>query len=201
MPTPKTSERVQLDDASNAMLYEGVSPNQAAALFGMDIRDVKERIGAWGIKPVGQRGKSMTYLVKDLAPALAKKAFTEQEVEMLIKKMGTTDLPPILKKEYWAAMRSRQLFEKEQATLVKADEVVQMIGDLFKTLRMSLLLARDLVERETELTDRQRYIVTENIDRALESAHAEIVRRFGAIKDHAAHQSHVEVTDEDDDEL
>ena len=53
-----------------------------------------------------------------------------------------------------------------------------MISELFKTLRMSLLLFRENVERETELSDRQRDIIVRLVDNAMEDLYAKTVSKF-----------------------
>lgn len=66
------------------------------------------------------------------------------------------DLPPRLQKNYWDAMRSRQAYEMTAGDLFKTDDVLFMVVEMFKDIRSSITLFVDNVERENELTDRQR---------------------------------------------
>lgn len=184
MATPsKARGFVTNDEETDAIIHQGASLSQLSTIFKMDQRDLKLKVSQGNVKPCGERRGFPIYQIYDVAPHLAKKVFTDEELERLITKMTIADLPPILRKEFWAGLRSRQLFEKEAATLIKADDAVSLVEELLKTLRLSLLLSRDIIERETELTENQRHIVNENIDRALESAHDAVVRRFGEIKE------------------
>lgn len=140
----------------------------------MDQRDVKAKLNGQ-VKPCGERRGHPIYQIKDVAPYLVKPPY---DIDEFIQKMSIADLPTILRKEYWAGMRSRQLFEKEAAELWPTSDVVDMVSELLKTLRMSMLLTRESVERETELSDRQRAIITRIIDNALEDAYAKTNRKF-----------------------
>lgn len=156
------------------VIYQGASMSQICAIFGMDSRDVKTKINGQ-VKPIGMRRGFPIFSIKEVAPYLVSPPY---DLDEFIQRMNIADLPPILRKEYWAGLRSRQLYEKEAAELWPTTDVVDMVSELFKTLRMALLLARENVERETELSDRQRAIITSIIDNALEDAHAKIVSHF-----------------------
>ncbi len=188
--TKKRHGNQLMDEDSSAMIYQGVSVTQACTIFGMDSRDLRAKIEG-RVKPCGTRRNNPIYQIREIAPYLVKPPY---DLDEFIQRMSIADLPPILRKEYWAGLRSRQLYEKEAAELWPTADIVDMVSTLFKTLRMSMLLTRESVERETELTDRQRSIITKIIDNALENAHAEIVKVF------AEHESKVP-NKTDDDEL
>lgn len=168
----------QVDEASEEMIYQGISLSQAVTIFGMDLRDIKARVHGV-VKPCGQRRGYPVFQIRDLAPYLVKPPY---EIDEFIQKMSIADLPPMLRKEYWAGLRSRQLYEKEAAELWPTSTVIDAVSTLFKTIRMSMLLTRESVERETELTERQRAIITRIIDNALEDAHAKTVQQFAKAK-------------------
>lgn len=172
--TKPVKSRRALDEESNLMIYQGVTMSHICTIFEMDLRDVKEKL-VGRVAPVGARSGNEIYKLKDVAQHLVKPDF---DIDEFIRRMSIADLPPILRKEYWAGLRSRQLYEKEAAELWSTGDVVAMVGELFKTLRLSLLQTRESVERETELTDRQRSIITKIIDNALEEVHAATTRRF-----------------------
>lgn len=168
----------RVDENTEAMLYQGASMSQICTLFSMDARDVKEKIKG-KVMPVGVRAGHPIYSIKEIAAYLVVPPY---DMDEFIQRMSIADLPTILRKEYWAGMRSRQLYEIAAATLWDEAEVIDTISELFKTIRLSLLLSREAVERETELTDRQRAIITRIIDNALGEAHAATTRRFAKAK-------------------
>ncbi len=170
----KRSGNQQMDEASSSMIYQGVSLTQAVVIFKMDLRDIKSRIQG-RVAPCGHRAQNPIYQIRDLAPFLVRPAF---DIDEFIQRMSIADLPPLLKKEYWAAQRSRQLYEIAAAELWPTGKVVDAISLLLKTIRMALLQAREAVERETELTPRQRTILAQHIDTTLEDTHDKTLGEF-----------------------
>lgn len=166
------------DAETTAIVYEGASIAQLCGIFEMDQRDIKAKITG-KVSPVGERRGHPIYRIKDVAPYLVAPPY---DMDEFIERMSIADLPMILRKEYWAGMRSRQLFEKEAAELWPTSAVIETVSSLLKTVRMSLLLARESAERETELTPRQRDIFIRMIDNTLEETHAATVRQFSKAK-------------------
>jgi hypothetical protein len=174
LPKVKSGGAPRQDRETEAMLYEGVTITQLSTLFRMDNRDVKAKLG--DLKPCGHRGNTVIYSLKEAAGKLAAPVITDYNA--FIKAMTTANLPSILKKEFWAGMRSRQLFEIEDGQLWREEEVATALSELLKTLKMNLLLIRDSVDREVELTERQREIVTRYIDKSLGNLHASVRKHF-----------------------
>lgn len=162
------------DEESTAVVYQGASINQLAGIFEMEQRDIKAKITG-NVQPCGERRGHPIYKIKEVAPYLVSPPW---DMDEFIQRMSVADLPTFLRKEYWAGMRSRQLYEKEAAELWPTGKVIETVSGLLKTLRMSLLLARESVERETELTPRQRDIIARIVDNSLEEAHASVIRQF-----------------------
>lgn len=167
------SAKVQ-DAETKAILFEGASLSQLSRLFGRDNRTTAAKLQ--GLAPIGMRAGSPIYSVKDAAPFLVPPAY---DLDEFIRRMTAADLPTMLRKEFWAGMRSKQLYEKEAGELWPTDDVRNMLAELFKTLRMTLLLTRDSVARETELTKRQSEIVVRIIDGCLRDLNANVKKRFG----------------------
>jgi hypothetical protein len=161
------------------LIYQGASITQLAEIFSMDTRDIKARLADWEVKPSGEKDGNAIYKIKEVAPYLTVPAY---DMEEFIKKMRLSDLPMMLRKEYWASRRSQQLYEIAQAELWPTSEVSDMITDLLSTIRISLLLTRDNVERENELSPKQRSIIVSIIDTALQDTHAAITKRFSDYK-------------------
>ena len=161
------------DAETKAMLFEGASLSQLSRLFGRDNRTTAAKLQ--GLSPVGMRAGSPIYSVKDAAPLLVPPAY---DIDEFIQRMTVADLPMQLRKEFWAGMRSKQLYEKEAGELWPTEEVREMLAEVFKTMRMTLLLTRDSVARETELTKRQSEIVVRIIDGCLRDLNDAVRKRF-----------------------
>lgn len=185
------------DEESDAIVYQGASMSQLAKIFSMDQRDIKAKLGG-NVNPCGHRRNHPIYQIRDVAPYLVAPPY---DMDEFIQRMSHADLPPILRKEYWAARNSQQNYEIKAGELWPTSEVMDVMAMLLKNIRTSLLITRESVERETELTPRQRTIITNIIDSALESAHATTVTALSKAKASAAELQADEEVDADDEEL
>lgn len=161
------------DDQSRAMLFRGASISQLATLFGYDNRTVTKRI--FGLKPCGKRQGHPIYAVREAAPYLVDPI---GDIEAHIKKMNHRDLPPLLLKEFWNGQMARLKFEKEQGFHWPTDKVVEHYASVFQTFRTRILLAVDFVEREAEMTERQRNACKRILDTLMADIRAELIERF-----------------------
>lgn len=118
--------------------------------------------------PIYKLSEAAAYLVPPKA----------QDIEQAIKRMNPKDLPAALQKEYWAAQHARLKFEEDQGDLWRTSDVVATLSEVFKTARMSILLMRDQVERNTTLTDKQRDTIQTLIDSTLNDLAESLVERF-----------------------
>lgn len=144
------------DDTTVAAIFSGVNLTQLGVIFKLDHRTVVRKIFEARVQPVGRVGKTDLYSIKECAPHLVPPVF---DIESAIKKMSFRDLPKDLAKEFWAGQRNKQAFEEQAGLLWRTEKVVQEVGELMKLVKMSTLLMLDGVERQSELTDRQREIV------------------------------------------
>ncbi len=146
----------RVDDETKAIIFEGLNMTQLSKLFHLDYGTVTEKIFKSGVKPVGRRMGGDIYNFIDVAPYLIKPIF---DVETYIKRMDHRELPKQLTKEFWAGLRSKQDYEEKAGLLWRTETVVERVGELMKLIKMSTLLMLDGVERQTELSDRQRNII------------------------------------------
>lgn len=161
------------DNTTRAILYDGANLSQLGELFRMDHRSIVAKIHK--CKPVGSRNGADIYAVHEVAPYLVKPAY---DIETYIKKMHHNDLPKMLTKEFWAGQRSRQEFEQREGNLWPTARVVEVVGGLMKLVKMSVRLNADAVDRQAELTDRQRGIVKSLGDGMLETLYATVIEEF-----------------------
>lgn len=161
------------DDETQGIIYQGASSRQLALMFHMDPSVVSRRIS--GLIPVGRRRGAMIYSIAEAAARLVKPGY---EIERYIMEMNHLDLPPLLAKEFWNAMRSRLAFEESNGDLWRTVDVVRAFSEVFQTLRMSLMLMSDAVERETSLTDGQRLALRRLIDGGLHDCRTKLIEKF-----------------------
>lgn len=144
------------DETTLGAIFDGVNATQLTVLFKLDARTVARKIFESRVSPIAKKGQSDLYAIHEIAPFLCKPAF---DVETAIKKMSFRDLPKDLAKEFWAGQRTKQDFEEKAGLLWRTEKVVGEVGELMKLVKMSTLLMLDGVERQTELSERQRDII------------------------------------------
>lgn len=164
----------QNDSETETMLFQGANITQIAKLFRMDRRDVTPKI--LDVAPCGERGGYPIYFIHEVAPHLVKPIY---DVETYLKRMHPNDLPKHLTKEFWSGMRAKQEYDKAAGNLWDTDKVIEVMGEAFKLLRMSILLAGDTVERELAFTTEQREKLRVIMDGALQDCADRLINRFG----------------------
>lgn len=169
----------QIDKKSEEMIFQGCTQSQLVKIFRMDRRDIAAKIAEGNVSPSGARAGYPIYAIHEVAPYLVKPLY---DIETYLKRMHHNDLPKHLSKEFWAGMRAKQEFLLKEGELWPTEQVISVMGDVFKRLRMSMLLIQDAVEREHMLTPQQRDKISSLIDGALNDMADDLVEQF---KDHA----------------
>lgn len=170
-----------VDDTSKGMLFEGASVSQLGILFGMDNRNVAAKIA--DLAPCGRRHGHPIYLIKEAAERLVDVQLDLEQAEHVaayVRKLNPQNMPKALSKEFWSAMKTRQEYEENAADLWRTEKVIETFSDLVKSVRDPLILAKDQISNEMELTDRQHQIIDSIVDGILESLHDAVVKQFGA---------------------
>ena len=167
----------KLDDESKAMMYAGLNLTQLGLLLEMDHKLIRERLEKGGVQPVGTRNGAAIYKIKDVAPWVVKPGYSIAEY---IQRMSPADLPKLIQKEFWAGMKSRQEFQIKAGELWETSKVIEKVGEVLKMVRMHVLLTCDTVERQVELTDRQRQLIAGIMDGLLTDMADAIVEHFGS---------------------
>lgn len=157
-------------EEEKSTIYEGASISELALLFGKDKRRVAELIRE--VEPSGMRAGYPVFPIGEAAKYLVDPIV---DIEAWIKKLRPNDLPPFLQKEFWAAQRQRQQYELTQGSLWSTEDVQLALGEAFKSLKSSIRLWADNIERQTSLTEDQRRIITKMSDAMLLDLHRALV--------------------------
>jgi hypothetical protein len=168
-----------LDAESAAAIYNGLNISQLATLLEMDRRDLTKKIESAGVKPCGMSKGYAIYKLKEVMPLVVKPVY---DVEAYLRQMNPADLPKHLSKEFWAGQRSKQEFMLKEGDLWPTAKVVSEVGELFKVVKMSATLACDTVERQVELSEEQRAIITRLMDGMLEDIRSRVIEKFSGKK-------------------
>ena len=165
----------QQDAASNAMIFDGCTQSQLCTIFKMDRRTMSAKLVTGNVKPAGVRAGFPIYYIHEVAPHVVKPLY---DIETYLKRMHHNDLPKHLSKEFWAGMRAKQEYQLKEGELWPTEQVIGVMGEVFKRLRMSMLLIQDAVEREHMLTAQQRDKISSLIDGALNDMADGLITQF-----------------------
>lgn len=198
MATGRKSAASFSDEESRSIIYEGATLTQLGAIFKMDHRTVVRKLQDGNVKPhkvtKNIRNQDVElYSIADAAVHLVKPII---DVEKYITTMDHRDLPKMLTKEYWAGRRSRQMYEENAGLLWRTEKVVEEVGELMKLFKMNTLLLNDAVERQTELSERQREIIRSLTNGTLKDLVKRIDDKFKVVAPDVQRQE-----TEDDEEL
>lgn len=169
-----------VDNESKAMLFEGASISQLNIIFGMDNRTVAAKMA--GVEPIGRRAGHPIYSIKDAAAVLVEPNLNLDQIDQIaayVRKMNPANMPKLLTKEFWSAMRARQQYEEDAGDLWRTEKVVAVFSELVKAIRTPLILAKDGIATERELDEPTRRAIDKVIDSLLEKLHDAVVEQFG----------------------
>jgi len=157
-----TEARRQAPDAAGLHTdpaFSGVTVAWLAAVFGMDERTVKAKLKFCPVKRSRRRGRTMVstfYSIKEAAAYLVTPAFSTADYLRAVKRC---ELPPALQQQIWDALLKRQKWEENAGQLWRTDKVREVLGTTFQTIKFTIQLWADTVEREVELTEEQRQVI------------------------------------------
>lgn len=155
----------------------GVTVFWLAKHFGLQVSTVRQKLA--GCPTVARKTSGHLYALKDAAAYLVK---PKMDPETILRSMKAHELPPALQQNFWAAQVQRQKWEREAAELWHTADVLEGFSEVFKRIKFATQLWPDTIERMIGLTDEQRRLLIEQIDRLLDEI-------FQAIKDMAQEKS------------
>lgn len=164
-----------MEAAPNAF-YNGCTATELARLFRMPLQTVRDSIK--DIPPCGMRGARQLYRVNEVAPRLIRSQEDEVATVDRILRMHHTDLPKMLSKEYWYAQTQKQKYDVAAGNLWPTEDVIKLVGEAFKTIRLSLQLMSDTVERNEVLTEKQRQTILDLVDATLNDMREKLIHAF-----------------------
>lgn len=161
------------------LMYDGATVAQLGKMFELTKNEVMAKLAPINPDGFGEDRHTPLYLLKNAAPFLTEfKGDLTRHIDERMKKMGSKDLPPSLQREYWGALTARMEYETAQGDLWPTGTVVETLAEVFKTMRMQLLLLTDILDKSSGLTDQQRSIVRRQIDSTLNGIHDALIKKF-----------------------
>ena len=140
-------------------VMHGVTIGWLAQAFNMNHKSVKQKLR--DCPPMFRRKTGFVYDLKMAVRYLVPPVFN---VDEYLKTMKVEDLPIRLQTEFWSAKLKRQQFEEDAGQLWRTEKVVSLFGSMFQTIKYSMQLWVDNLERKTNLSVEQRKNLTEMVD-------------------------------------
>lgn len=140
-------------------INKGVTATWLAQAFGMSIRVTKEKLRKCphsGVTKVGY-----LYDLREAAPYLVKPVMNVKEY---LKSVRPEELPTKLQDKYWSALMRRIKYEERAGMLWRTEKVLFVLGEMFQTIKFSLQLWADNLERATGITTEQRAYLRDMVD-------------------------------------
>lgn len=146
------------------VVYGGVSAHWLSNVFGMDKNTVKKKLSA-SCTIVGMNKGTPLYTIKEAASYLVP---PKVDIDAYMRGLRYNDLPPMLQAAYWDGQLKRQKWQVNAGELWHTTQVLDVLGELAKTVKTTIQLWPDQVQG---LSDKQRIELQERTDSLLNSIH------------------------------
>lgn len=157
---------------------QGVTVAFLAQVFRMDPQKVKRKLVNCPVLESRLRGEKQVQNLYDLKTAAEFLIEPKIDPQEFIKRIRKEDLPPAINSAYWDALLKRQKWEENAGELWRTEKITEVLGTMFQTIKFTIQLWADNLERETGLTDEQREV----LNRLTDSLQADI---FQALSENA----------------
>jgi hypothetical protein len=132
----------------------GVTVFWLAKAFGMEVSTVRKRIA--DCPPLARKTSGFIYSLSVAAQYLVKPKI---DVKSYLEAMKPSDLPQQLQPSYWEANLKRQKFELTMGQMWVTEDVLEVFAEVFKTIKFSIQLWPDTLERQSGFSDEDREIL------------------------------------------
>lgn len=152
-------------------VLNGVSVNWLKVVFGLQIDVCRARLSGCPVLRT-TRGGGRLY---DVATAAQYLVNPKLELGSYLKSLKPADLPTNLQASMWDARLKRQKWERYAGDLWPTDRVLDVLTDVFTTMRTTMQLWVDDLDRHG-LTDKQREHLVARVDSLQNDIYAVLVR-------------------------
>lgn len=156
-------------------MLQGVTVSWLAQVFGMDPKTVKAKLA--DCPPLHRRKAGYVYHLPTACRYLIPPAIS---AEQYIKTMKPSDLPTAFQQSFWDAALKRQKWEENAGQLWRTEKVREVLGSTFQTIKFTVQLWADTLERQTGLSTDQRALLTKMVDSLQEEIYKALVTQAGS---------------------
>lgn len=145
-------------------LQAGVTSAFLAHAFQMDARTVASRLKGCPVKKRVRRGTKMATILYDFKTACSYLVTPAMSSKEYLRSVKRNELPPALQQQVWDALLKRQRWEENAGQLWRTERVRSVLGTTFQTIKFTMQLWLETLERQTEVTPAQRKLIVELVD-------------------------------------
>lgn len=151
-------------------MMAGVTVSWLSQVFGMDPKTVKAKLA--DCPPLHRRKAGYVYHLPTACRYLIPPAIS---ADQYIKTMKPSDLPTAFQQSFWDAALKRQKWEENAGQLWRTDRVREVLGQTFQTIKFTVQLWADTLERQTGLSLEQRELLVKLVDGLQEDIYKALV--------------------------
>lgn len=168
--TPEVEEDESTVETDWAKLRKGVSLTWLAGFTRMDRKTVKKRLA--DCPAIARKSGSELY---DPLLALSYLIKPRFDIRDYIKTMNPTELPPMLRKEFWDAENKRLKYQATAGELWPTESVLAVLAEAFKRIKQTTQVWADDVEREAGMPREQYVALIARVDALREDLYRTLV--------------------------
>jgi len=157
VPDPEVGQEAESDWAK---LRNGVTVTWLHQVLRMDRKTARKRLANCPIIGKGPGGVELY----DIGTAMSYLVKPKFDIKDYLRTMNPSELPPLLRKEYWDALLKQQEWEKRAGFLWKTDDVLRVLGEAFQLIKTTTQVWADDVERSGGLTKEQYSWLNKRVD-------------------------------------
>jgi hypothetical protein len=146
---------------AEAVSTGAVTATTLAQMFRMDRNLVTRRLTNCPSVPSPDSRANRLYDIATAARYLVTPILTPEEFVRVASKV---DLPPTLQAQFWDAMLKRQRYEEQAGALWPTNRVRDVLGNTFQTIKFTMQLWVDTIEREQAVAPQQRDALIRLVD-------------------------------------
>jgi hypothetical protein len=146
-------------DMNIEVVHRGVTATWLSQVFNMSPVTVKRKLKE--CPSIGATKAGFLYDLSTAATYLVKPVFSVKEY---FKTMKPEELPAKLQDKYWSALMRRIKYEERAGALWRTERVLFVLGEVFQTIKFSLQLWADTLDRATGLSAEQRELLRGMVD-------------------------------------
>lgn len=170
LSVPQTQKRTPHIPRSQKDILGGVTVQFLSEIFRMKAATVRRRLAECEVRRY--EGQSAIY---DLPEAAAYLIDPKVDLREFFRTLRPEELPAQLQKDVWDAQLKRQKWMENAGELWHTTDIVETLGEMFKTIKSTVQLWQDNIDQIDQLTDKQREALSQSCDGLLHRIHESLI--------------------------